>query len=155
MNQEKAMKKIEFYSTRGDYGFMSNFARYPVKVDGIVYKTSEHYFQSMKFVGTKWESEVRNAGGPMEAATLGRSRKLPLRKDWESVKDNVMRKVVETKFRQHPKIAQQLLDTDDSILIEDTSSSGDDYWGKVNGKGKNMLGIILMEVREKLAKEKL
>lgn len=146
-------EKIHFYGTRAEHGYMSNFARYPVKVDGTLYKTSEHYFQAMKFEGTKWESKVRDAGGPMEAATLGRDRKLPLRKDWESVKDNIMRKVVEAKFRQHPEIAKQLLATGDATLIEDTSSSGDDYWGKVNGKGKNMLGIILMEIRKKLQDE--
>lgn len=114
---------IYFYSVRGDHGYMSNFARYPVKVDGTIYKTSEHYFQSMKFVGTKWETKIRKTETPMEAALLGRSRKLPLRKDWESVKDNIMRKVVEAKFRQHPEIAKQLLATGDAKLIEQTTAA--------------------------------
>lgn len=68
------MKIVEFYSSRGNYGFMSNFARYPVIVDEVRYKTSEHYYQSMKFLGTKWEKKVRDADTPMEAATLGRNK---------------------------------------------------------------------------------
>lgn len=148
------MEVIEFYSSRGNYGFMSNFARYPVIVDEIRYRTSEHYFQSMKFVGTEWESKVREACTPMQAATMGRNRSLPLRRNWESVKDNVMRKVVEAKFRQHSDIAAQLLETGDARLVEKTSD--DRYWGcGTEGTGKNMLGIILMEVRDKLKKEKV
>jgi hypothetical protein len=146
---------IKFYSSRDPHGYMSNFARYEVKMGSKTYETSEHCYQSQKFAGTKYEEQVRFAKGPMAAASLGRNRSLPLRPDWESVKDNVMREVVEAKFRQHDDIRQQLLATGDAVLIEDTSSSGDAYWGKVNGQGKNMLGVILMEVREKLRHEEI
>lgn len=143
---------IYFYSSRAEHGYMSNFARYSVIVDEVRYKTSEHYYQSMKFAGTKWEKKVRDAETPMEAATLGRNKKLPLRRDWESVKDNIMRKVVEAKFRQYPELAKQLLETGEARLVEKTTD--DLYWGcGDSGKGKNMLGVILMEVRAKLKKE--
>lgn len=143
---------LYFYSSRAEHGYMSNFARYPVIVDGVKYKTSEHYYQSMKFVGTKWEKKVREAETPMECATLGRNKKLPLRRDWESVKDDIMRKVVEDKFRQHPELVKQLLATGEARLVERTTD--DLYWGcGDSGKGKNMLGIILMEIRAKLRKE--
>jgi hypothetical protein len=146
------MKEIKFYSTHGEYGFMSNFARYEIKVDGKIYQTTEHYFQSQKFIGTQYESKVRAAKGPKLAASLGRDRSFPLRKDWESVKDNVMRKAVCCKFKQHLELQTRLLATGDALLIEDTSTSGDVYWGKVNGVGKNMLGAILMETRAQLRK---
>ena len=143
---------IYFYSSRAEHGYMSNFARYPVKMDGKTYKTSEHYYQSQKFAGTSWESKVRKVEGPMEAATLGRSKDGPFRKDWDGIKDNVMRKVVEAKFRQHSELARQLLETGDAKLVERTTT--DLYWGcGDSGTGKNMLGVILMEVREKLRKE--
>lgn len=145
--------EILFYSVTGEHGYMSNFSRHPVKVDGKIYPTSEHYFQSQKFAGTKYESEVRRAKGPGEAAQIGRDRSLPLRRDWESVKDNVMRKVVEAKFRQHEDIRDRLFATDNAKLVEDTTD--DTYWGRGSGgRGKNMLGVILMEVRSKLRAEK-
>lgn len=152
-DKEATTPVIYFYSQRAEHGYMSNFANYSVTVDGRKYKTSEHWYQSMKFAGTEWEDKVKEASTPMQAATLGRNHSLPLRQDWESVKDDIMRKVVEIKFRQHPDIAEKLLDTGDARLVEKTTS--DLYWGcGTNGKGKNMLGVILMEVREKLRKEK-
>lgn len=63
-------------------------------MNGKVWKTSEHYFQAQKFAGTALESKVREASNSGEAARMGRDRKNPLRKDWESVKDNVMREAV-------------------------------------------------------------
>jgi ribA/ribD-fused uncharacterized protein len=77
---------------------------------------------------------------------------LPLRKDWEAAKDNVMREAVYAKFSQNPQIAKVLLGTVDEKLVEHTEK--DRYWGDGgDGKGKNMLGTILMEVRDRLRKE--
>lgn len=141
--------QIEFYRTKDKYGYLSNFAKFPVKIDGFIWPTTEHYFQAQKFVGTKYETEIRNADNPMIAAKLGRDRKKPLRKDWEQVKDDVMRKAVLAKFTQHPDLRQKLLETGNLILIEHTKN--DSYWGDGgNGTGKNMLGKILMEVRNLL-----
>ena len=72
-----------------------------------------------------------------------------LREDWEEVKDNVMRKAVYAKFSQNIELKNILLDTDSEYIVENTSN--DYYWGcGINGSGKNMLGIILMEIRDKL-----
>lgn len=140
------MNVINFYSTTGDYGYMSNFAHYPVVMNGKTYRTSEHYFQSQKFIGTNVESKIRETKSPKEAAKLGRSRDYPLRKDWQSVKVNVMKLVVLAKFQQNEDIAKLLVETGDAKLVEHTEN--DSYWGDGgNGKGKNMLGQILMEVR--------
>jgi N-glycosidase YbiA len=65
------------------------------------------------------------------------------------VKDNIMRKAVLCKFETHGDIREILLSTGDEEIVE--NSPIDYYWacGK-DGSGKNMLGIILMEVRDKL-----
>lgn len=143
---------IYFYSTRGDYGAFSNFSRHGFEIDGKYWKTSEHYFQAMKFEGTEYEDKVREARTPKEAATLGRRRDWPLRKDWEQVKDDVMRQAVLKKFQTHADIRQILLETGDANIIENAPS--DYYWGcGKSGTGKNMLGIILVETRAKLREE--
>jgi ribA/ribD-fused uncharacterized protein len=149
MDDERAAAPIYFYSTTDEHGFMSNFARYPIRLKGKRWPTTEHYFQAMKFEGTPHEDEVREASSAKEAASRGRDRKRPLRRDWESVKDDVMREAVRAKFAQHREIAERLLSTGETKLVEKTS--GDHYWGcGASGDGKNMLGVILMEVRAEL-----
>lgn len=143
---------IKFYSTTGEYGCFSNFSHHSVKMNGKIWKTSEHYFQAQKFAGTPLEEKIRKCGRAMDAANMGRNRKNPLRKDWESVKDNVMREVVYAKFSQNEYLKKILIDTGNEELIEHTEN--DKYWGDGgNGKGKNMLGIILMEVRDRISKK--
>ncbi len=88
----------------------------------------------------------------MQAARLGRSRKLPLRKDWESVKVQVMREALRAKFTQHEDLQELLLSTGDAKLVEHTAN--DHYWGDGgNGRGDNMLGRLLMQLRKQLRQE--
>jgi N-glycosidase YbiA len=144
---------IYFYSAREiPYGCFSNFSAHGFELDGKYWRTSEHYFQAQKFAGQSDAEEIRGAKTPKEAANIGRERKRPLRRDWESVKDKVMRKAVQRKFETHKDIQEILLSTGDEKLIERTS--GDYYWGcGTDGNGKNMLGKILMEVRAALRKK--
>jgi ribA/ribD-fused uncharacterized protein len=140
---------INFYSTRDEYGGFSNFAPYPITLKGKVWPTSEHYFQAQKFAGTEHEEAIRREKSPMIAARMGRDRKKPLRADWEAVKDDIMRKAVRAKFRQHAELRELLLATGDAEIVEHTEN--DLYWGDGgDGSGKNMLGRILMEVRREL-----
>jgi len=53
------MSPILFYATDKPYGEFSNFSRHPIDVDGVVWPTSEHYFQAQKFAGT---SHVEGCG---------------------------------------------------------------------------------------------
>ena len=144
------MKIIKFYSVNNEYGAFSNFALYPIKLKGKIWATSEHYFQAQKFKGTPREAKIRKARTPMQAAQLGRTRKVQLRKDWEKVKDSIMYEAVKAKFTQHKELKELLLSTADSKLIEHTVN--DNYWGDGgNGKGQNKLGQILMKVRKELS----
>jgi hypothetical protein len=140
---------IRFYRSGDAYGCFSNFSRHPITLNGKVWPTSEHYFQAQKFAGTEHEEEVQRASGPGEAARMGRERRRPLRPDWEEVKDDIMREAVLAKFSQHDDLRQTLLDTGDEELVEHTTN--DSYWADGgDGRGRNMLGKILMEVRGKL-----
>jgi N-glycosidase YbiA len=139
---------ILFYGTKEiPYGCFSNFSAHPFTLDNQQWRTTEHYFQAMKF-HPHWEhiTAIRNMPSPMQAAKAGRSRARPLREDWETVKADIMRRAVLAKFEQHPEIAKVLLETLEEELIENTTK--DHYWGcGSSGTGKNMLGIILMETR--------
>lgn len=140
---------IKFYSVSDEYGEFSNFAAYSIKLIGKRWPTSEHYFQGQKFQNAGHRESVRKAKTPMIAARLGRDRKKKLRRDWESIKDNVMRDAVMAKFSQHGELRDLLLATGEAKLVEHTTN--DSYWGDGgDGNGKNRLGLILMEVRDKL-----
>jgi ribA/ribD-fused uncharacterized protein len=146
------MSKILFYRVNEPYGEFSNFSPHPIKVNGKRWPTVEHYFQAQKFAGTEHEEAIRQLNSPMIAARTGRSRKLPLRKDWESAKDNIMREALHAKFTQHPQLQSLLLETGDAVLVEHTTN--DRYWADGgDGTGKNRLGLLLMELRATLRAE--
>lgn len=140
---------IRFYETDKPYGCFSNFAKYPIVLKGKEWETTEHYFQAQKFVGTQHEAELRLARTPMEVARMGRDRNRPLRQDWEACKDHVMLEALIAKVEQHPVIKSILLSTGDCTIVEHTSN--DAYWGDGgDGQGGNMLGKLLMEIRNGL-----
>lgn len=138
---------ICFYSTRErPYGCFSNFSRHRFELDGKWWSTSEHYFQAQKFAGTPHLERVRQAPSAKAAAALGRDRSLPLRADWDAVKDDVMRRAVLQKFSTHPELRAILLATGEELIVENAPK--DYYWGSgTDGSGQNRLGQILMEVR--------
>jgi ribA/ribD-fused uncharacterized protein len=140
---------FQFYLASDEYGEFSNFAPFPITLQGKVWPTSEHYFQAQKFAGTEHEEAIRQVRRPMLAARMGRDRNRPLRHDWETVKDDVMREAVRAKFTQHPELLKLLLATGDAHLVEHTTN--DSYWGDGgDGSGRNMLGHILMQLRDEL-----
>jgi predicted NAD-dependent protein-ADP-ribosyltransferase YbiA (DUF1768 family) len=90
---------------------------------------------------------IRVQHGPGAAAKEGRRRDLPMRTDWDDVKDDFMFNGLCHKFAQHPDILQELINTGDAILVE--YSKIDYYWGcGKSGNGKNMLGKQLMKLRD-------
>lgn len=61
-----------------------------------------------------------------------------------------MREALIAKFEQHETLRTLLLSTGDAKLVEHTEN--DSYWGDGgDGSGRNMLGQLLMEVRQKLS----
>ena len=140
---------IRFYSVEGEHGALSNFAPYPITLDGARWPTTEHYFQAQKFDDGAYRAKIRAAKTPAIAARMGRDRSKKLRRDWESVKVGVMRRALEAKLAQHPDIRALLLSTGDAPIVEHTEN--DDFWGDGgDGSGRNWLGRLLVELRAKL-----
>jgi ribA/ribD-fused uncharacterized protein len=150
MNENTATKPIiKFYGTQDEYGCLSNFYPATFALNGCSWPTVEHYFQAQKFPDTDYEQAIRRAKSPAKAKSMGRTRSRRLRNDWERVKNGIMREAVLAKFTQHADLRVVLLGTADAILME--NSPTDTYWGiGSHGGGKNMLGKILMSVREEL-----
>ena len=141
-----AATRIEFYSTRGQYGVFSNFAKTRI----ASWPTAEHCFQSLKFcvIDMKRAEQIRGTKTASEAAKMGRSRQGGHRIDprWEEVKIDLMHATLHLKFDLHPAGKQTLLGTGDAILVE--KSPKDAFWGSgKDGKGQNHLGEELMALR--------
>lgn len=130
----------------GEYYFLSNFYNANVEYEGLIYKNSEAAFQAAKCMYAN-DRERFTEYNPGKAKREGR--KVLLRLDWEEVKDQVMLDIVRAKFSQNEILKEKLLATGDAHLVEG-NTWGDCYWGVCKGKGRNHLGIILMQVRKEL-----
>lgn len=136
-------------SFRGGYSFLSNFYPCEFEFEGEVYKSVEHFFHAVKTHNPLERQRVINAETPALAKRLGR--RVTLRKDWPEVKEWLMLEGLMKKFSD-PKLKRKLILTSPSTLVEGNMWH-DMYWGacfcsKHRGAGKNVLGKLLMEVRE-------
>jgi ribA/ribD-fused uncharacterized protein len=129
---------------KDDYFFLSNFYNCDIVYEGISYKSAEAAFQAQKCIddNKKLEFSALSAG---QAKKLGKE--IELRKDWNDIRVDIMKSVVRTKFDQHPELQEQLVATGDRCLIE-VNVWHDKFWGVSSGKGRNMLGRILMDLRK-------
>jgi len=138
------MKTINSFS--GQYSFLSNF--YPVKVQygAYVYPSVEHAFQAAKTLDLAARERIRNAPTAARAKAIGR--RVELRPEWDRIRVGVMLYLLHDKF-SHPELGQKLLDTGDAELVEGNTWN-DTHWGVCRGVGLNMLGKLLMQVREEI-----
>lgn len=146
---------VEFYGKNDPFGpWLSNCTRAFTLIDGRYYPSSEHYFQIAKFDGNTPQHIVNRDHmltlSPVDVANYGREyRKLPIRPDWDQVRDSVMYHALREKFTQNTEFNQKLRETDDRVLIE--RAPNDKYWAIANtGEGQNRLGVLLMIVRDEL-----
>jgi len=128
------------------YEFLGNF--YP-----LPHPTLEHHFQSKKVLDPTLQGKILAAPTPNEAKMLGRS--VPLREDWEQVKDKIMEDLVRWKFSDKV-LGKALVLTGDQELVEG-NYHGDAIWGCVKKGnewvGENRLGRILMKIRAEVRKK--
>jgi ribA/ribD-fused uncharacterized protein len=147
--------KIMISAFENEYAFLSNFYNSPIVIDNIAYPTVEHFFQAMKSFNDNDRKRVASAPTPGIAKRMGRM--LPLRPDWESVKEDLMYLGLRVKFA-NKELAEQLLDTGDAELTEGNWWH-DNTWGDCQCErcggipGQNKLGKLLMRVREEIKNE--
>jgi diaminohydroxyphosphoribosylaminopyrimidine deaminase/5-amino-6-(5-phosphoribosylamino)uracil reductase len=155
---------IEFYKAWDEYGCFSNFSAHPIQMPSPgggplqEWLSVEHYYQSQKFQGVEDPEAVAliaaiaTAPSPEEAAAIGRraERERPdlVHPDWEADKPGVMLGALRAKFMEHAGPRRLLLSTSGPLA---ESSPHDYYWGRgYDGSGNNMLGRLLVEVREEM-----
>ena len=139
----------QIISFKGEHFFLSNFFPISVYYEGIHYPSSEHAYVGAKTTDRHLKEEIAKVKTAGEVKKIGRF--IDLRPDWEEVKVNEMRKILSVKFspfRSDMPIRTMLEATAPYELIEG-NTWGDTFWGQCPiGNGKNMLGKLLMELRD-------
>jgi len=133
----------------------------PFTVDGIEYKTAEHWMMAQKallFDDERNFEKIIACRTPAEAKKLGRAVLGYDEIKWNNLRCDIVRLGNIYKFNQHPKFATYLLHTGNKVLVE--ASPTDAIWGigmaqdnqHINNiyawRGLNLLGFALMEARD-------
>ena len=146
---------IKFYrSNERPYGVFSNLFRCEIEFEGKTYPTAEHAYQAGKALKPAVRDWILAAPTPALAAMAAHGLYVwDVVPNWQSIKFDRMRAVLQAKFLQHPSLASLLLSTGSARLVEAgrVNNAVNRLWGEVNGQGQNMLGLMLMELRAELA----
>lgn len=148
------MSEIRFYRATGPNGYLSNLYVLPapcLQFEGYLFNTSEAAYQFGKPKDLAVAQWLIAAPKPhLCALTAHALLVFDVKPDWNQNKVDRMRAVLKAKFNQHPELANKLIATGEAKLIE--ASKTDAFWGiGKKGTGKNMLGILLMELRKELS----
>ncbi|MEZ5873503.1 MAG: NADAR family protein [Hyphomicrobiales bacterium] len=140
---------IRFFSKSERYRDFSNFANFPIEIDGTAWPTSEHYYQAHKFEDPDLRDRARQMPNAAAVKRFASKHKARIRPDWDSIKDAVMERALRAKFTQHDSLRELLTGSGDEKIEED--SQKDYYWGTgADGTGQNKLGEMLMRLRTEL-----
>ncbi|MHC2303386.1 NADAR family protein [Rhizobium mongolense] len=149
--------EIRFYrASEKPFGAFSNLYRREIEFDGVLYQTSEHAYQAGKARKPAVRQWLMQAPSPALLAMAAHGLYYwDVAPGWSKTKFDRMRGVLWAKFTQHQDLKTLLLSTGEARLVECATVDNDvnRLWGEVNGIGKNMLGVLLMELRARLREE--
>lgn len=152
----KILNELEGF--RGDYGIFSNFAEHETisiilpygDPNGVKYSANnvETLFQAAKMFNTWRIEEIVKINNGKIAQYVGRRYKM--REDWDTIKEDVMKELLEKKFNVSNKFRTTLLSVPDDKLIVEMNRWCDKEWGVCSKTfiGKNKLGNLLMNLKK-------
>lgn len=159
---------IGFFHENEEYGFLSNWYKCTFESRGTTYTSMEQYMMHMKvllFREYDLADKIMETDNPAECKSLGRTKFASFDSEkWENMCGHIVKRGLRAKFMQNPELKEKLLSTGNCILAE--CSPYDKKWGigldicdarrldVEKWKGKNLLGRLLMEVREELRDRK-
>lgn len=150
---------IVFKKTKEAFGGLSNMAGgFPIKINDINILTSEALYQACRFPRIPDVQElIITQGSPLAAKIVGKSHRKDTRPDWDTVRVKIMRWCLRVKLACNWNEFGELLNlTGEKPIVED--SRKDRFWGAVTEDGEslvgnNILGRLLVELREELKSE--
>jgi ribA/ribD-fused uncharacterized protein len=152
---------VTFSKTKESFGGFSNMStEYPIVVKGVVFPTSEHFYQCMKYVDhPQVQREIIGEKNPLLMKNKQKKHRGLIRKDWEDLKEVIMEITVHLKLVSHwVKFGNLLMETGEKEIVE--ISKKDSFWGMIPQVsdsavlvGENKLGGILSRFRELIRTE--
>ena len=153
-----AKDEIQFYrASEKPYGAFSNLFRREIEFESETFPTAEHAYQAGKARKPEVKAWLMAAPSPALLAMAAHGLYYwDVSEGWSTKKFDRMRNVLRAKFSQHEDLRALLVSTGSSRLVESPTvdSAVNRLWGEVNGVGRNMLGVLLMEVRTELTRGK-
>jgi len=146
---------IKFYDLGQPYYIFTNFYEgSPLNIAGVMFKTVEHYYQWSKFSDPIIKQRIVNAPTAKMAIDVANKNKYLMIKDHDNIRNDIMLNALRAKFSQYPYLGDELKSTGNKQLIEHYMY--DHYWADGgDGSGDNMLGQLLMKVRQELTNSTL
>ena len=151
-------KSVFFHKKTDDHWILSNMASYPLEIEGIKFKNSEHLFQTLKFATPESITAVYQSKSPKMTAKHWQKVGGHRREDWGQIILDVMKFCLQKKYEQCPEFRKELESTQGYHIVElqdrknDKESSRPNGWGvKTKGEnyeGANIMGRLLMELRD-------
>jgi ribA/ribD-fused uncharacterized protein len=145
-----------FCKTTERFGGLSNMAGgFPLRVNGVNILTSEALYQACRFPHLpEVQRLIIDQKSPMTAKMKSKPYRDQSRPDWDSVRVRIMRWCLRVKLAQNWTTFGNLLSSTSDLPIVELSKK-DDFWGakpQEDGTlvGMNVLGRLLMELREQL-----
>lgn len=144
-------------------GIYSQWYQAPMTIDGIEYNCCEQYMMEQKaltFGDVHIATLIMETSDPKEQKALGRKIKGFNKEVWDSACIGIVYKGNRAKFSQNEDLKNQLLATEDDIMVE--ASPYDKIWGigmgendpgvenPANWKGLNLLGWTIILVKKEL-----
>jgi len=151
-----AQGEIRFYrASDKPYGAFSNLFRREIEFENERFSTAEHAYQAGKARKPEVKAWLMAAPSPALLAMAAHGLYYwDVSEGWSKKKFDRMRNVLRAKFEQHEDLRGLLVSTGNKRLIETATvdNAVNRLWGEVNGVGRNMLGVLLMEVRSELTR---
>ena len=158
------LPEIESLAFFGSKSPLSNFHEAPFKENTLAFQTVEHYLtykKALLFGDDVTAEKIYKTKTPAAVKSLGSKIKNVNVHEWQQNAEKIMKTGLLLKFTSSPECRDFLLNTENLTLAE--ASPNDKFWGigvslsdkkiaKGNWPGKNVLGKLLMEVREELPK---
>jgi type I restriction enzyme S subunit len=152
----KRRESAVFYKTKEEFGGLSNMAPgFALRVNLVDIRTSEALYQACRFPHLPdVQRLIIGESSPMTAKMRSKPYRDQSREDWDNVRVRIMRWCLRVKLAQNwGAFRELLLKTADRPIVEE--SRKDDFWGAFAQEdgtliGRNVLGRLLMELREEL-----
>lgn len=151
---------IVFRKTREAFGGFSNMcAGFVIKVGDYSFLTSEALYQAFRFSDDEVQQIIMDEKSPMAAKMKSKKYRVRTRADWDDVRVDIMEWCLRMKLKCNwESFSALLLSTGDREIVEE--SHKDRFWGTVSEGaqvlvGKNILGKLLIEIREEIRDGKL